>query len=79
MIYADDVAEAAIHWGLQRLFMYNGICIGNSSTALTSGPVWRCQGRLALTEPDVPLLLYLQYVGNHLYVYPVHVDNNPGP
>ena len=78
VIYDDETQKRQLHWGLQRLFMYNGICIGNSSTALTSSPAWRCQGRLALTEPGVPLLLYLQYVGNHLYVYPVHVDNNPG-
>ncbi len=76
--YDADLQKRQLHWGLQRLFMYNGICIGNSSTALTGGPFWRCQGRLALTEPNVPLLLYLQYVGSHLYVYPVHVDNNPG-
>ena len=78
VIYADEAQKRQLHWGLQRLFLYNGVCIGNSSTAMTSGPVWRCQGRLALTEPGVPLLLYLQYVGNHLYFYPVHVDNNPG-
>ena len=78
IIYDDDTQKRQLHWGLQRLFMYNGICIGNSSTALTSSPAWRCQGRLALTQPGVPLLLYLQYVRHHLYVYPVHVDNNPG-
>ena len=78
VIYADDVQKRQLHWGLQRLFLYNAVCIGNSSTALTSSPMWRCQGRLALTEPGVPLLLYLQYVRNQLYVYPVHVDNNPG-
>ena len=78
VIYCDEAQKRQFHWGLQRLFLYNGICIGNSSTALTSSPLWRCQGRLALTEPGVPMLLYLQYVRNHLYMYPVHVDNNPG-
>lgn len=78
LIYCDEAQKRQFHWGLQRLFLYNGICIGNSSTALTSSPLWRCQGRLALTQPGVPVLLYLQYVRNHLYMYPVHVDNNPG-
>jgi hypothetical protein len=78
VIYGDEAQKRHLHWGLQRWFMYNAVCIGNSSTALTSSPAWRCQGRLALTEPGVPVLLYLQYAGNHLYLYPVHVDNNPG-
>ncbi len=33
---------------------------------------------MAQTDPGVALLQYLQYVNRHLYVYPVHVDNNPG-
>jgi hypothetical protein len=76
--FSPEAQKRQLHHGLQRFFFYNGVCIGNSSTALTSGPLWRCQGRLAVTQPGVPLLLYLQYVGNHLYLYPVHVDNNPG-
>ncbi len=78
VVYADGVRKRGLDYGLQRQFMFNGICIGNSSTAMTSGPTWRCQGRLALTLRGVPLLLYLEYVGSQLYVYPVHVDNNPG-
>jgi hypothetical protein len=54
------------------------ICLGNSSTALTGGPIWRCQGRLALTDPGAVVALFLQYVNRQLYMYPVHVDNNPG-
>jgi hypothetical protein len=76
--FSPEAQKRQLHNGLQRFFFYNGVCLGNSSTALTSGPIWRCQGRLAVTQPGVPLLLYLQYVGNHLYLYPVHVDNNPG-
>jgi hypothetical protein len=78
VIYCEAARERHLNWGLQRPFLYNGVCIGNSSTALTGGPAWRCQGRLALTERGVPTVLYLQYVGHHLYVYPVHADNNPG-
>ena len=78
VIYGEEARKRQLDWGLQRLFRYNGICIGNSSTAMTSGPFWRCQGRLALTDSGLPLLLYVQYVGSHLYVYPVVNDNSPG-
>ena len=78
VIYSDDVQKRHLDWGLQRWFTYNGVCIGNSSTAQTGGPFWRCNGRMAQTDPGVALLQYLQYVNRHLYVYPVHVDNNPG-
>jgi hypothetical protein len=78
VIYGEEAQRRHLHWGLQRWFQFNAVCIGNSSTALTGGPAWRCQGRLALTEPGGAMALYLQYVDRHLYVYPVHVDNNPG-
>jgi hypothetical protein len=78
VIYGDETQRRHLNWGLQRWFQFNGICIGNSSTALTGGPFWRCQGRMALTEPGAILAIYLQYVNRHLYLYPVHVDNNPG-
>jgi hypothetical protein len=77
--YDEDVRNRQLHWGLQRQFIFlNAVCIGNSSTALTEGPMWRCQVRLALVEPGVPGLLHLQYSRNHLYMYPVHHDNSPG-
>jgi hypothetical protein len=78
IMFSPEAQKRQLHNGLQRFFLYNGVCLGNSSTALTSGPMWRCQGRLAVTQPGAPLHLYLQYVGSHLYLYPVHVDNNPG-
>jgi tetratricopeptide (TPR) repeat protein len=78
VIYSEDVQKRHLDWGLQRWFMYNATCIGNSSTAQTNGPFWRCNGRMAQTDAGVSLLQYLQYVNRHLYVYPVHVDNNPG-
>jgi hypothetical protein len=76
--FSEEAKRRQLHHGLQRFFLYNAICIGNSSTALTSGPFWRCQGRHALTQPGVPSLLYLQYRSNHLYVYPEHRDHDPG-
>lgn len=78
VIYGEEAQRRRLNWGLQRAFQFNKICLGNSSTALTGGPIWRCQGRLALTEPGGALALYLQYVNRDIYFYPVHVDNNPG-
>lgn len=52
--------------------------IGNSSTAMTAGPFWRCQGRNALTQPGGANLLAMQYQLNHLYFYPEHRDHDPG-
>jgi hypothetical protein len=44
---------------------------------MTSGPYWRSQARNALTRPRGGGLLYLQYLANHLYVYPEHRDHDP--
>ena len=63
--------------GAQLSFLYNGITIGNSSTAITGGDFWRSQPRYIMTHPRGPVLLYLQYVGNHLYFYPEHRDHDP--
>ena len=76
--FSEAAKKRGLHQGLQRSFRYNGVTIGNSSTALTAGPIWRCQGRLALTQPQTALLISLQYIGNHLYVYPEHRDHDPG-
>ena len=78
VVYSDDAKKRSLDWGLQRWLLYNGVCIGNSSTAQTFGPIWRGQGRMAQTDPGIPLVLFLQYTNRLLYVYPVHVDNNPG-
>ena len=66
-----------LHHGLQLAFLFNGVTIGNSSTAVT-GPLWRSQARLALTHRRTVALLYVQYRQNHLYVYPEHRDHDPG-
>jgi hypothetical protein len=77
--FAEAAKSRRHHHGLQTRFFFNGVTIGNSSTAVTSGPFWRSQARLALTNPRSVALLYLQYFGNHLYVYPEHRDHDPGP
>lgn len=76
--FSDAVRQRRLHSGLQNLFLYNAVTIGNSSTALTGGPFWRSQPRLAYTNPRTAGMLYVQYVGNHLYFYPEHRDHDPG-
>ena len=75
--FSKEARKRNLHNGLQLSFLYNGITIGNSSTALTSGPFWRSQARHALTRPRGAGLLFLQYVGNHMYFYPEHRDHDP--
>lgn len=74
--FADEAKKRGLHHGLQRHFHYNAVTIGNSSTALTSGPFWRSQPRHALTQPGGAMRLYLQYVGSHMYFYPEHRDHD---
>ncbi len=76
--FAESARKRGLHYGLQVAFLYNGVTIGNSSTALTAGPLWRSQGRHALTQQTAPQRLYLQYIGNHLYFYPSHRDHIVG-
>jgi len=64
--------------GLQTAFFFNGVTLGNSSTAMTSGPYWRSQPRLALVNQRTSALLFAQYMSNHLYFYPEHRDHDPG-
>ncbi len=77
--FSEEAKKRRLNHGLQTSFLYNGVTIGNSSTALTRGPFWRSQGRHALTQPRAAALLYVQYVGRHLYIYPEHRDYDPGP
>jgi len=76
--FGEAAKSRKLHHGLQTTFLYNGVTLGNSSTAVTSGLLWRSQPRLALCDPRTAALLFLQYRGNHLYVYPEHRDHDPG-
>lgn len=76
--FDDPAKKRGLDHGLQLAFLYNAPTIGNSSTAHTQGPFWRCQGRFALLQPSGAERLYLQYSHNHLYFYPEHRDHDPG-
>ncbi len=76
--YSEQAKKRHLHHGLQATFLFAHPTIGNSSTALTSGPFWRSQPRHALTTPRGPFVLLAQYLSNHLYVYPEHRDHDSG-
>ena len=76
--YAEPLRKRRLHNGLQRYFVFSGITLGNSSTAITGGPNWRSQPRLALTQPNGARMLSLHYLRNHLYFYPEHKDHDSG-
>ena len=76
--YGEAARKAGHGNGLQDLFLFNGIVLGNSSTALTNSPLWRCLTRYALVDGRRALHVAAQYANNHLYVYPEHRDYDPG-
>ena len=76
--YSATAQGAQVHHGLQTQFLFNAPTLGNSSTAITNGPFWRSQPRLALTNPRNAAFLAAQYTGNQIYVYPEHRDHDPG-
>ncbi len=76
--YSAAAKRHTIHNGLQTLLHFNGIVIGNSSTAIVNSPFWRSQARLAYTDGRSPTILAAQYFSNHLYFYPEHNDYDPG-
>lgn len=76
--FDEQAKKRGLDHGLQIALQYNAPTIGNSSTAHTQGPFWRCQGRFALLQPRGAELLYLQFANNHLYFYPEHRDHDPG-
>ena len=76
--YSDEAKRTGLDMGLQLRVMFAKPTFGNSSTALTNGPFWRSQTRIAQVNPQAVERQYQQYVGNHLYLYPEHRDYDPG-
>ncbi len=75
--YAPEVANET-GYGLQVSRLYNGVVLGNSSTARTAGPYWRSNPRAAYTSRGGAVTLSEQYASNHIYFYPEHRDHDPG-
>ncbi|MEP1772023.1 MAG: hypothetical protein ABJJ72_15860, partial [Anderseniella sp.] len=76
--YSAEAIAARMHYGVNAHQLFNAITIGNSSTALTSGPHWRSQARLIQTTPLLMARAFQHYANDHLYVFPEHADHDPG-
>ncbi len=68
------IQQRNMDYGLNTSILFNAPTIGNSSTAVTGGSVWRSLPRLAYTTEGIPRLLNIQYLANHLYIYPAVQD-----
>lgn len=75
--YDGPAREAGIQAGLNPGLRFNAVAIGNSSMAVTGGPFWRSQPRLALTRPGGAAEFFAEYAANQLYVFPEHRDYDP--
>ncbi len=72
--YSKIAVENDIDYGLNTKILYNTPTFGNTSTAVSSGPFWRSQARLAYTLPNGPRQLALQYLNSQLYIFPAVRD-----
>ena len=79
--YSDAARAAEVDYGLNDSLGFGRVTFGNSSTALTGGPLWRSLPRYAMTRPDGtgPLRLWQNASANQLYVYPAHKDYGAKP
>lgn len=75
--YDDALRQQGVHHGVAGRVRFSLPVVGNSSTALTSGPIARSLGRLAMADQAAALRSYRLFVSNHLYVYPEHRDYDP--
>jgi len=77
--YSGAARAAGVDYGLNDSILFDRITLGNSSTALTQGALWRSLPRMALTRSDGtgPMRLWQTAAANHLYVYPAHRDYGP--
>jgi YD repeat-containing protein len=76
--YSEAARRAGLDMGLALRVLFAQPTFGNSSTAMTQGPFWRSQTRIAQVDARSVERLYEQYAANHLYVYPEHRDYDPG-
>lgn len=76
--YAPDAVSHQINRGLQTYLLFNRITLGNASLANVDGRYWRSMPRLAYPDGKLMALLFVQYMANHIYVYPEHQDYDPG-
>ncbi|GFE52498.1 hypothetical protein So717_42510 [Roseobacter cerasinus] len=74
--YGPALQDRRLHYGLAEDLLFDGIVIGNSSTAFKSGRAPRSLPRAAMTSGVGPTFAYQNYRLNHFYVYPEHRDHD---
>ena len=74
--YDESLRAEGLDNGLAGPILFRTPAIGNSSTAVVTGPAPRSLGRLAMTSADGPLRAWQGYVANQLHVYPGHRDHD---
>ena len=57
--------------------LFDAPTLGNSSTAITKGNLWRSQPRFAMSNQRDAFRLWQLYANNHIYVFPSVRDHNP--
>ena len=76
--YSEAAGQLGLNRGFNSSLLFSDITIGNASQAITEGPFWRSLPRMAMTDPSQIKAASLQYVANHVYVYPAHNDYAKG-
>ena len=74
--YDPELKAQSADYGLAGSLILPAVVFGNSSTAVTAGPVARSLPRLAMTNAHGPAASARLYRNNHLYVYPEHRDHD---
>jgi hypothetical protein len=77
VVYDDAARKAGLDYGLAGPVIFEVPVIGNSSTAIKSGPFWRSLPRKALLMEGGPQTLYQNYLAGQMHVYPEHRDHDP--
>lgn len=75
--YPEHLKRRRLDWGLQLYLHSTHVLLGNSSTS-SSPTAGGCNSRRAVMSARATALLYRQYRGGHLYIYPEHRDHDPG-
>lgn len=75
--FDETFVSQNLHHGVAGRVRFPMPVVGNSSTALTQGPLARSLGRLALGDQASAMRSYRLFAANHLYVYPEHKDYDP--
>jgi hypothetical protein len=77
VVYDDEARKAGLDYGFAGPVLFAAPLIGNSSTAIKHGLLWRSLPRMALTQEGGPQLLYQNYLAGQMHVYPEHRDHDP--